>query len=224
MTHARLPLLLSAALALLATAPAARAADDTLFRGVEDGGARAFTLTPGDALALRAEAADDAEPSGRVEPGVVLDNLGCEAGEAGPWCLVQPLGGGPVGFVAAARLQGAVGPDGAIPRGPDTSALRLGQGEADARGELPCARHAGQPTNACAFVVTRAGSGDASVRVTHPDGLQRLIWFRMGRAIGVGDSEASPAGAFSTRREADLTFVQVGSERYEIPDAVVLGG
>lgn len=222
MTHARLPLLLSAALALLAAPPAR--ADDTLFRSVDDNGARAFTLTPGDALALRAQAVEGAEPSGRVEPGAVLDNLGCEAGEGGTWCLVQPLGGGPVGFVPAARLQGAVGPDGAVPRGPDTSALRLGQGEVDASGELPCARHAGQPTTGCAFVVTRAGGGDAAVRVTHPDGLQRLIWFRMGRAIGVGDSEASPAGAFSTRREADLTFVQAGTERYEIPDAVVLGG
>jgi hypothetical protein len=45
----------------------------------------------------------------------------------------------------------------------------------------------------------------------------------MGRAIGADTSEADP-GAFSARREGDLTFIRIGDERYEIPDAVVLGG
>jgi hypothetical protein len=41
--------------------------------------------------------------------------------------------------------------------------------------------------------------------------------------IGADTSEADP-GAFRATREGDLSLVRVGDERYEIPDAVVLGG
>ncbi len=36
-------------------------------------------------------------------------------------------------------------------------------------------------------------------------------------------SEADP-GEFSASRESDLNHVRIGDERYEIPDAVILGG
>ena len=51
-----------------------------------------------------------------------------------------------------------------------------------------------------------------------------MIYFSLGRPIGVGTSEADPTGPFSARKEVDLHFIRVGEERYEIPDAVVLGG
>ena len=36
-------------------------------------------------------------------------------------------------------------------------------------------------------------------------------------------SEADP-GEFSASREADLSTVRIGTERYQIPDAVIFGG
>jgi butyrate kinase len=79
------------------------------------------------------------------------------------------------------------------------------------------------PATACEFGVARAGGGYATVVVTRPGGGTRAIFFRMGRPIGTDTSEADP-GEFSAVREGDLSHVRVGQERYEIPDAVVLGG
>ena len=107
--------------------------------------------------------------------------------------------------------------------GADDSALRAGRGDFDARGSIPCATALGQPTTACAFGVARGGGGYATVVVTRPNGRTRAIYFRMDRPIGADTSEADP-GAFRARREGDLNFIRVGTERYEIPDAVVLGG
>ena len=59
--------------------------------------------------------------------------------------------------------------------------------------------------------------------IQKPDGTARAVFFRMGRAIGADTSEADP-GEFHLTREAELNLIRVGTERYEIPDAVVLGG
>ena len=127
-------------------------------------------------------------------------------------------GGDPAEF-----LKPAVSPDGSARMGPDDSSLRAGRGDFDATGKLPCAQHAGQPMTQCEFGVARAGGGYATVVISKPDGLKRAIFYRMGIAIGADTSEADP-GEFSAARENDLYFIRVGHERYEIPDAVVLGG
>ena len=64
--------------------------------------------------------------------GTLLDNLGCKRVREDAWCDVQPLGGGPRGYVAARYLRPAVAPHGAVVSGPDDSALRAGQGQFDA--------------------------------------------------------------------------------------------
>lgn len=92
-----------------------------------------------------------------------------------------------------------------------------------ATGNIPCAMTAGQPTGSCPFGVTREGNGSGIVTVTKPDGRTRAIFFENGEAIGSDVSEAD-AGEFSASREADLTLVRIGDERYEIPDAVIFGG
>ena len=43
------------------------------------------------------------------------------------------------------------------------------------------------------------------------------------RDAGYDVSEADP-GEFSASREDDTTIVRIGTERYEIPDAVIMGG
>jgi hypothetical protein len=173
---------------------------------------------------MREEAARTARVVSALPLGAILDNLGCRKAADGVWCDVQPLGGGPRGFVAAQYLTPAVGPDGKVAMGEDDSALRAGEGKFDSNGTIPCAQAVGQLTTQCKYGVARAGGGYATVVVTRPDGRPRLIFFRLGRAIGTDSSQADRAGAFSATREGDMTTVGVGTERYQIPDAVVLGG
>ena len=160
----------------------------------------------------------------RLTAGTILQNLGCQPAEEGIWCYVQALSGGPVGYVAAEFLKPAVGPDGSVPMGEDQSSYRAGQGDFDASGSIPCAQFSGQPMRECPFEVARDSGGYATVVVTKPDGVERAVFFSLGLATGADTSEADGYPEFSSGKEGDLHFIRIGDERYEIPDAVVLGG
>jgi heat shock protein HslJ len=188
----------------------------------ENGGPRNWEVVR--ALNLREQPTTSARILATYRPGTILDNLGCQRATGRVWCDVQPLGGGPRGYVAAEYLRPAISPDGSAAMGPDDSALRAGQGRFDATGPLPCAFAAGQPMGQCEFGVARAGGGYATVVIKKPDGRTRAIYFRMGRAIGADTSEADGYKPFRATREGDLMLIRVGDERYEIPDAVVFGG
>lgn len=191
----------------------------------DDGGPRNWVVAGvTHAVNLREQASTRANVVATFPPGTLLDNLGCLRIEDRIWCDVQPLGGGPRGYVAAEFLKPAVSPDGSVATGPDNSAFRAGQGQFDATGPLPCARYEGQPMGQCAFGVARAGGGYATVVITHPDGLVRMIFFRMGKAIGADTSQADGYPEFRATKESDLHLIRIGKERYEIPDAVILGG
>jgi len=195
------------------------------FVAAEAGGPRVFEVVAVEPwLNLRADRSTAAPVLARFESGARLDNLGCEIVAGRTWCDVQRFGGGPRGYVAADYLRGAVAPDGSIPTGEDDSALRAGQRDFDATGNLPCAAAAGQPTTSCEFGVARAGGGFATVVVTRPSGLPRAIYFRMGLPIGANTSQADGYPELRATKESDLHLIRVGDERYEIPDAVVFGG
>ena len=93
-----------------------------------------------------------------------------------------------------------------------------------ATGEIPCRRRSGQPMTSCRFGVRREGNGSALVTVFWPGGGSRAIFFEGGRVIGSDWSEADGEGSLSADRESDLTRVRIGTERFEIPDAVLDGG
>jgi hypothetical protein len=107
-------------------------------------------------------------------------------------------------------------------RSPGSDALVKGT-RYNATGDIPCAMALGQPTGSCPFGVKREGNGSGIVTVTRPDGRTRAIFFEDGKAIGYDVSEADP-GAFSAGKQGDLSIVRIGNERYEVPDAVILGG
>lgn len=191
----------------------------------EDGGPRNWEVTGvSRALNLREQPSTTARIVASYVPGTILDNLGCERAEGRVWCDVQQLGGGPRGYVAAEFLKPAVSPDGSVVTGPDDSALRAGQGEFDATGYIPCAQSIDQPMTQCGFGVARAGGGYATVVIRKPDGSTRAIFFRMGKPVGADSSEADGYPEFHATKKNDLHLIRVGDERYEIPDAVVLGG
>lgn len=191
----------------------------------EDGGPRNWQVTGvSRSLNLREQPSATARVLAGFAAGTILDNLGCRSAEDRIWCDVQPLGGGPRGYVAAEFLTPAVSPDGTVATGPDDSALRAGKGQFDATGHISCAQYPGQPMTQCEFGVARAGGGYATVVIQKPDGRSRAIFFRMGRPIGADTSQADGYPEFRATMESDLHRIRVGDERYEIPDAVVLGG
>ncbi len=190
-----------------------------------DGGPRRFEVTGiTTSLNLRAAADTGSEVLASLKPGQILTNLGCEKDADRVWCQVQPMEGGPVGYAAADYLTPARGPNGDVPTGYDDSAERAGAGDFDATGEVPCATAPGQPMTRCPFGVARGTGGDGTVVITRPDGTKRAIFFVQGQAVSADTSQADGYPPFSARREADLSFVRVGDERYEIVDAIVLGG
>ncbi len=191
----------------------------------EDGGPRNWEVAGiSGTLNLREQPSATARVVARHAPGTILDNLGCRRVSDSVWCDVQELGGGPRGYAAAEFLKPAISPDGTARAGPDDSALRVGQGRFDATGSIPCAQHAGQPMATCKFGAARAGGGYTTVIVTRPDGRTRAIYFRMGRPIGADTSQADGYPEFRATKQSDLHLIRIGNERYEIPDAVVLGG
>jgi hypothetical protein len=190
----------------------------------KDGGPRNWEVTGiSSALNLREQPSITARIVTSYRPGTILDNLGCQRTEGRIWCDVQQLGGGPRGYVAAEYLTAAVSPDGSVATGPDDSAFRAGQGDFDATGQIPCAQSVGQPMIQCDFGVARAGGGYATVVIKNSDGRTRAIFFRMGKPIGADTSEADGYPEFRATKENDLHLIRVGNERYEIPDAVILG-
>jgi hypothetical protein len=191
----------------------------------EDGGPQNWEVTGvSSALNLREQPATTAKIVTSYPAGTILDNLGCQRAEGRVWCDVQQLGGGPRGYVAAEFLKPAVSPDGSVATGPDDSALRAGQGEFDATGNIPCSQTVGQPMTPCDFGVARAGGGNATVVVKMPDGRKRAIFFRMGKPVGADTSQADGYPEFQATQESDLHLIRIGNERFEIPEAAILGG
>ena len=77
-----------------------------------------------------------------------------------------------------------------------------------------------QPTGQCQFRVSRGSGGTASVWVTMPTGDERYLDFREGKLVG-----SDPGKAVHQDRNGDLNLIYIdGTERYELPDAVLYGG
>jgi hypothetical protein len=105
-----------------------------------------------------------------------------------------------------------------------SAAERAGMGTFNVTGNIPCAQNRGQPMNQCPFGVARGPAGEAVVAITLFDGRKRLIFFEKGRAVGANTSQADGDKPFHATWDSGLSMIRVGDERYEIPDAVPLGG
>ena len=110
-----------------------------------------------------------------------------------------------------------------LPSGRPSHTERAGQGQFDARGEIPCSEGGGRMRQ-CAFEVAREGGGSATVKVSLPSGKTRFIYFEKGKALGADLSQADGDMTFKATKQGDVFKIQAGKERYEIVEAVVYGG
>ena len=94
----------------------------------------------------------------------------------------------------------------------------------NATGDVPCARDAGQPMTSCKFGVKRQGDGKADVTIFWPDGGSRAIFFEGGKPAFFDQSQADGDVKMKVSKDADLFKITIGTQRFEIPDAVVNGG
>jgi heat shock protein HslJ len=161
-----------------------------------------------DDMPVRAAPDASSEVLGAAFMGQVLRNEGCD----GAWCGVTTLDGTLSGWAERAGLE------------PSGSALRAGQGAFDATGQVPCAQGVGAPMTRCAMGVARDAGGSATVVVTKPDGITRILFFTEGAFVSADTSQAGGGFDSSATRDGDLTRVTVDAEQYEIPDSVILGG
>lgn len=94
----------------------------------------------------------------------------------------------------------------------------------NATGKIPCHFEVGKSTANCDFGVVREGNGTARVTITKPDGTKRTIFFESGKAVGYDDKHSNQDSFKATKKDFDLHIIQIGNEKYEIPDAVIFGG
>jgi hypothetical protein len=94
----------------------------------------------------------------------------------------------------------------------------------NATGNIPCARHAGQPMGSCRFGVIRKGEGSGAITVFWPDGGNSVIVFENGTPAYFDQSKVDGNVRMTVGRTADLFTVTIGQQRFEIPEAVITGG
>ena len=99
--------------------------------------------------------------------------------------------------------------------------------EFNAVSTVPCAVAAAQPMRQCEAGVIRNADGTAVVRVKWPDGRSRNLFFDRTGAVGADVSQADgpDAQGFKVEKVEDLYKIALGTkERYEVPEALVVGG
>lgn len=173
--------------------------------------------------------------NGKVAKTIKRPDGQISANSAGAWVDITPRGASEpmVTYTAKDKSTGTCeilsfkasdAPAAAAPSGRASHSERAGQGQFDARGEIPCAEAKGAPLRQCTFEVARESGGSASVKVSLPSGKTRFIFFEKGKAIGADLSQADGDMTFKASKKGDVFHIEAGKERYEIVEAVVFGG
>lgn len=194
-------------------------------------------IAEGDLLNIREAASATGKLVGRLPNGAALRNHGCSETNGVKWCKVESAEDASVAGWAPARylVDVPMADVGAADTGTEVAPTETPEQQAavtstpaevpplapdGATTEIPCSRYYGKPMSMCAAIVQRGNDGEATVTVTWPDGGERVINFRNGRA-----DTSDSAEPVSWTREADLNMIRIGkAERFEIPDALPFGG
>lgn len=99
----------------------------------------------------------------------------------------------------------------------------VGSTNFNATGKIPCSSGESEPNENCDFGVIREGNGSGKVIITRMDGVTRTIYFKNGEATGYSGTDEDQE-KFEASKNADLYIINIGNERYQIPEAVIYGG
>lgn len=103
--------------------------------------------------------------------------------------------------------------DGVLPAGSDFTASSI----------IPCERP-GTGAAQCDTGVVREGNGNGFAMVFWPDAGSRVLYFENGEIVRYDQSEADGGAELLVTRDGDLQIVTVGDARFEIFDALLIGG
>ena len=88
---------------------------------------------------------------------------------------------------------------------------------------IPCARP-GTGAGQCDAGVVREGGGNGFVMVFWPDAGSRVLYFENGEIIRYDQSEADGGADLRVTRDGDIQIVTIGDARFEVFDALLIGG
>jgi hypothetical protein len=94
----------------------------------------------------------------------------------------------------------------------------------NATGMVPCARNAGQPMAQCKFGVVREGNGNGTITIFWPDAGNRVIRFEDNTPMSYDESQADGGAKMTVGKKADVYEIRIGTQRFEIFEAVMTGG
>jgi hypothetical protein len=97
----------------------------------------------------------------------------------------------------------------------------------NATAKIACAGYRGAADGMCDAGVIRGGETGSTVEVMLSDGTKRIIFFNPDGSFlsfSTAESDGTAAMAISSQKKGDITTAKLGSESYEIPDALVMGG
>jgi len=212
---------LGAAPALAQAQPGANAS--LPLESAANGGIRRWQVAGPAPVSLQAQANAAAPSVALAPPGALLANHGCVAAEGAAWCEVQLLPGRARGHVERDALHPARGPDGHIPMGPDTSALRARRQDFDATTDIPCTQIRDEPWQVCTLSVARGGGGDAMAVARFANGFARHLTFTHGMFIGGNTTMSGTGQDIDWHRQDGLYHLRVDDQRYQIPEAMIPG-
>jgi len=89
--------------------------------------------------------------------------------------------------------------------------------------QVECSRDGSKMTR-CDAGVVREGNGNGFVTVFWPDGGNRVLYFEDGTIVRYDESEADGGAKLTVTRSGDVQTVTVGRARFQIFDALLVGG
>ena len=102
---------------------------------------------------------------------------------------------------------------GVLPAGSDFTASSI----------IPCERP-GTGSAQCDAGVVREGNGNGFVMVFWPDAGSRVLYFENGEIVRYDQAESDGGAELRVTRDGDLQIVTIGDARFEVFDALLVGG